>query len=113
MPFLHLPVQSGSDRVLTAMNRRHSAADYRRTVDNLRDARPDLALSSDFIVGYPGETGADFRATLDLVRNSPRITIPQIAESMKIEPNYLYRVMPKLVSDGQVRREGQGWHPAG
>jgi tRNA-2-methylthio-N6-dimethylallyladenosine synthase len=66
MPFLHLPVQSGSDRVLAAMNRRHSADDYRRTVDRLRAARPDLALSSDFIVGYPGETDADFRATLKL-----------------------------------------------
>jgi tRNA-2-methylthio-N6-dimethylallyladenosine synthase len=69
MPFLHLPVQSGSDRVLTAMNRRHSAADYLRLVEKLRDARPDLALSSDFIIGHPGETEADFRATLDLVRS--------------------------------------------
>jgi hypothetical protein len=50
---------------------------------------------------------------LELVRNQPGITIPQIAESLKIEPNYLYRVMPKLVADGQVTREGQGWHPAG
>jgi DNA-binding MarR family transcriptional regulator len=50
---------------------------------------------------------------LELVRNKPGITIPQIAESLKIEPNYLYRVMPKLVSDGQVKRDGQGWHPAG
>jgi hypothetical protein len=49
---------------------------------------------------------------LELVRNQPGITIPQIAENLKIEPNYLYRVMPKLVSEGQVRREGQGWHPA-
>ncbi len=48
---------------------------------------------------------------LDLVRSQPGITIPQIAESLKIEPNYLYRVMPKLVAEGQVRREGQGWHP--
>ena len=61
MPFLHLPVQSGSDRVLAAMNRRHTAADYRRTVERLRAARPDLALSSDFIVGFPGESDADFR----------------------------------------------------
>ncbi len=60
MPFLHLPVQSGSDRILTAMNRRHSAGDYRRAVERLRAARPDLALSSDFIVGFPGETDADF-----------------------------------------------------
>jgi tRNA-2-methylthio-N6-dimethylallyladenosine synthase len=67
MPFLHLPVQSGSDRVLAAMNRKHTAADYLRLVERLRAARPDLALSSDFIVGHPGETDADFRATLDLV----------------------------------------------
>ncbi len=50
---------------------------------------------------------------LELVRSRPGITIPQIAEELKIEPNYLYRVMPKLVSDGQVKRDGQGWHPAG
>ena len=68
MPFLHLPVQSGSDRVLAAMNRRHTADDYLRLIDRLRVARPDLALSSDFIVGHPGETDADFAATLALVR---------------------------------------------
>jgi tRNA-2-methylthio-N6-dimethylallyladenosine synthase len=67
MPFLHLPVQSGSDTVLEAMNRRHSADDYRRLVDRLRRARPDLALSSDFIVGFPGERDADFEATLKLI----------------------------------------------
>jgi tRNA-2-methylthio-N6-dimethylallyladenosine synthase len=68
MPFLHLPVQSGSDRILAAMNRGHRAADYRALVERLRRARPDLALSSDFIVGFPGETEADFEATLALVR---------------------------------------------
>ena len=68
MPFLHLPVQSGSDRVLAAMNRRHTTADYLRIIGRLRAARPDLALSSDFIVGHPGETDADFAATLALVR---------------------------------------------
>ena len=67
MPFLHLPVQSGSDRILAAMNRRHDVAFYRRLVDRLRAARPDLALSSDFIVGYPGETDADFADTLRLI----------------------------------------------
>jgi tRNA-2-methylthio-N6-dimethylallyladenosine synthase len=67
MPYLHLPVQSGSDRVLAAMNRRHRADDYRRLVDRLRSARPDLALSGDFIVGFPGETDADFEATMGLV----------------------------------------------
>ncbi len=68
MPFLHLPVQSGSDRMLAAMNRRHTAADFLHLVGRLRAARPDLALSSDFIVGHPGETRADFAATLALVR---------------------------------------------
>lgn len=67
MPYLHLPVQSGADRVLAAMNRRHTAGDYRRIVERLRDARPDLALSSDFIVGYPGETDREFADTLRLV----------------------------------------------
>ncbi len=67
MPFLHLPVQSGSDRILGLMNRRHTAADYLRLIERLRAARPDLALSSDFIVGHPGETEQDFRATLALV----------------------------------------------
>jgi tRNA-2-methylthio-N6-dimethylallyladenosine synthase len=68
MPFLHLPVQSGSDRVLAAMNRQHRVADFWTIVERLRAARPDLALSSDFIVGFPGETDADFDATLTLVR---------------------------------------------
>jgi tRNA-2-methylthio-N6-dimethylallyladenosine synthase len=67
MPFLHLPVQSGADAVLQAMNRRHTADDYRRIAQRLRAARPDLALSSDFIVGFPGETERDFEATLALV----------------------------------------------
>ncbi|MGC1776312.1 MAG: tRNA (N6-isopentenyl adenosine(37)-C2)-methylthiotransferase MiaB [Xanthobacteraceae bacterium] len=67
MPQLHLPVQSGSDRVLAAMNRRHTRADYLDLVRRLRDARPDLALTSDFIVGFPGETAGDFAATLDLI----------------------------------------------
>ena len=65
---LHLPVQSGSDRVLAAMNRKHTRDDYLRLVDRLRDVRPDLAMASDFIVGHPGETDADAEATLDLIR---------------------------------------------
>jgi len=69
MPFLHLPVQSGSDDVLQAMNRKHSADDYRHTLDKIRKARPDMAFSSDFIVGFPGETDKDFEATLSLVRD--------------------------------------------
>jgi tRNA-2-methylthio-N6-dimethylallyladenosine synthase len=67
MPYLHLPVQSGSDCILKAMNRKHTAEDYIRLIERIRAARPDLALSGDFIVGFPGETEADFRATLDLV----------------------------------------------
>jgi tRNA-2-methylthio-N6-dimethylallyladenosine synthase len=69
MPYLHLPVQSGSDAVLEAMNRRHSADDYRRLVERIRSACPDIALTSDFIVGFPGEGDADFEATLTLVRD--------------------------------------------
>ena len=69
MPFLHLPVQSGSDRILQAMNRKHTADEYRAVEQKLRAARPDLALSSDFIVGHPGETEADFEATMQLVRD--------------------------------------------
>jgi tRNA-2-methylthio-N6-dimethylallyladenosine synthase len=69
MPYLHLPVQSGSDRILEAMNRKHTADDYRAIVARLRAARPDLALSSDFIVGFPGETDEDFEATMQLVRD--------------------------------------------
>ena len=68
MPFLHLPVQSGADRVLQAMNRGHSVAEYRGLIDRLREARADLGLSSDFIVGFPGETEAEFEATLKLAR---------------------------------------------
>ena len=100
MPFLHLPVQSGSDRVLEAMNRRHTVADYRRTIDRLRDARPDIALSSDFIAGHPGETEQDHQQSLALIREigfasafsfkySPRPGTPaagaplQIAEDIK------------------------------
>ncbi len=95
MPFLHLPVQSGSNLVLRAMNRRHTADDYRRTVEKLRRARPDLALSSDFIVGFPGESAADFRDTLDLVREigfaqafsfkySPRPGTPAASEADQV-----------------------------
>ena len=91
MPYLHLPAQSGSDRILRAMNRQHSTADYLRTVDKLRAARPGLALSSDFIVGFPGETDQDFADTLRLVRSvgyaqaysfkySPRPGTPAAAE---------------------------------
>jgi tRNA-2-methylthio-N6-dimethylallyladenosine synthase len=102
MPQMHLPVQSGSDRVLNAMNRRHTRADYLRIVNRLRDARPDLALTSDFIVGFPGETDSDFADTLTLIsevgfsgafsfKYSPRPGTPgaemkdQVAEEIKTE----------------------------
>ena len=68
MPYLHLPVQSGSDRILKAMNRRHTAAEYLRLIERIKDARPDMALSGDFIVGFPGETDQDFEDTLAVIR---------------------------------------------
>ncbi len=69
MPYLHLPVQSGSDRILKAMNRRHKADEYVRLIERIRGVRPDLALSGDFIVGFPGETDQDFEDTMQLVRD--------------------------------------------
>jgi tRNA-2-methylthio-N6-dimethylallyladenosine synthase len=102
MPYLHLPVQSGSDRMLTAMNRRHTADEYRHIIGKVRSARPDIALSTDIIVGFPGETDDDFQATLDLVagigyaqsfsfKYSPRPGTPaanlddQLSEEVKTE----------------------------
>lgn len=69
MPYLHLPVQSGSDRILKAMNRKHTAADYMALIERIKTARPDMALSGDFIVGFPGETDADFEDTLKIIRD--------------------------------------------
>ena len=102
MPYLHLPVQSGADRILAAMNRRHTIGDYLSLVDRLRWARSDLALSTDIIVGFPGETEADFQASLDIVERvgfaqaytfkysarpgTPAATMPgQVAEDVKID----------------------------
>jgi len=82
MPFLHLPVQSGSDRILKAMNRQHTVEDYLHLVGRIRTARPDIALSSDFIVGFPGETDKDFEATMALIRE---VTFAQ-AFSFKYSP---------------------------
>ncbi|MEQ1610303.1 MAG: tRNA (N6-isopentenyl adenosine(37)-C2)-methylthiotransferase MiaB [Hyphomonadaceae bacterium] len=95
-PFLHLPVQSGSDRILKVMNRQHTAADYLRIVERVRAARPDIALASDFIVGFPGESDADFEATLQLVRDvgfaqafsfkySPRPGTPAAGMQLQVE----------------------------
>ncbi len=106
MPFLHLPVQSGSDRMLAAMNRRHTADDYRRLVDRLRAARPDLALSSDFIVGHPGETDADHAATMALVRE---VGFAQ-AFSFKYSPR---PGTPAAGAPGQVPEAGEGCPAAG
>jgi tRNA-2-methylthio-N6-dimethylallyladenosine synthase len=101
MPFLHLPVQSGSDKILAAMNRRHTAEHYLGLVARIRSRRPDIALSSDFIVGFPGESDADFEATLALVRavgfaqsysfkysprpGTPAAALRQIPEAVKDE----------------------------
>ena len=102
MPYLHLPLQSGSDRILAAMNRRHSRADYLRLLDRLRRAREDIALSSDFIIGFPGESERDFLDTLQVVEDvgfagaysfkySPRPGTPaaamadQVSEPVKTE----------------------------
>lgn len=70
MPYLHLPVQSGSDRILKAMNRKHTASSYRAVIDRVRAARGDMAISGDFIVGFPGESDADFEATLQIIRDT-------------------------------------------
>ncbi|HEU0070627.1 MAG TPA: tRNA (N6-isopentenyl adenosine(37)-C2)-methylthiotransferase MiaB [Alphaproteobacteria bacterium] len=97
MPFLHLPVQSGSDEVLKAMNRKYKADDFRRIVERLRKNRPDLALSSDFIVGFPGESDADFEATMQLVRE----TTFALAYSFKYSrrPGTPASVIPKQLNE--------------
>ena len=117
MPYLHLPVQSGSDRILKAMNRKHTRDDYFRYIEAIRAVRPDLALSGDFIIGFPGEEEADVLATLDLVEKvgyaqafsfkySPRPGTPasslgaQVAEEVKSER--LQRLQ-QLLSAQQLR----------
>ena len=102
MPYLHLPVQSGSDRILKAMNRAHTAQSYVRLIERVRAARPDIAISGDFIVGFPGERDSDFEATLSLIREvgyatafsfkysrrpgTPAAAMPgQVAEAVKDE----------------------------
>jgi tRNA-2-methylthio-N6-dimethylallyladenosine synthase len=82
MPYLHLPVQSGSDRILAAMNRRHTAADYLRLVERIRAARPDIALASDYIVGFPGESDEDFADTLSIFAEAGHVA----AYSFKYSP---------------------------
>lgn len=107
MPYLHLPVQSGSDPILKAMNRRHTRAQYLDLVAAFRNARADLALSSDFIVGFPGETDADFDATMDLVaavsyaqafsfKYSPRPGTPAAAEESQVDEDIKARRLARL-----------------
>jgi tRNA-2-methylthio-N6-dimethylallyladenosine synthase len=107
MPYLHLPVQSGSDRILRAMNRSHSTETYLRILDRMRAARPDIALSGDFIVGFPGETEEDFEATLSLVdevgyasaysfKYSPRPGTPAAAMEDQIPRNVMEDRLARL-----------------
>ena len=101
MPYLHLPLQSGSDRVLSAMNRRHGRDDYLAIIERVRDARPDIAISSDFIVGFPGESEEDFVATIEIVERvgfaqaysfkysprpgTPAASLEQVPDAVKIK----------------------------
>jgi len=107
MPFLHLPVQAGSDRILKAMNRAHDVASYLRLIDRVRAARPDIAISSDYIVGFPGETDADFEATLAVVREvghaqafsfkySPRPGTPAATMDDQIAPDVMDERLQRL-----------------
>ena len=98
MPFLHLPVQAGNDRVLKAMNRSHTVESYLKILDRVRTARPDIALSGDFIVGFPGETEAEFQDTLDLVATVGHAQ----AFSFKYSPR---PGTPAATMDGQVAAE--------
>ncbi len=125
MPYLHLPVQSGSDRILKAMNRKHTAQDYLALIARIRDARPDLLLSGDFIVGFPGETDEDFAQTMDLVRKvnygqaysfkysarpgtpaAERVDVaPEIADARLQELQALLTEQQRAAQDGMVGRE--------
>ena len=115
MPFLHLPVQSGSDKILRAMNRKHTRAEYLSIIDHLRQARPDIAFSSDFIVGFPGENDADFEDTLALIKAvgyaqaysfaySPRPGTPAALEPLQVPEDIkrerLHRLQA-LIGEGQ------------
>jgi tRNA-2-methylthio-N6-dimethylallyladenosine synthase len=98
MPYLHLPVQSGSDRILKAMNRSHTRESYLRLIEQVRTARPDIALSGDFIVGFPGETDDEFEETLNIVRQ----TAYSAAFSFKYSPR---PGTPAADMDGQIAPE--------
>ena len=117
MPFLHLPVQSGSNRILEAMNRRHTVEYYKQQIQSLRKARPDIAISSDFIVGYPGETDSDFEKTLELVEDigfaqsfsfkySPRPGTPA-AEDKDSVPEVLKGIRLKVLQKALTKSQTQ------
>jgi len=122
MPYLHLPVQSGSDRILKAMNRGHTAEHYLRLIERVRAARPDIAISGDFIVGFPGERDSDFEATMNLVREvgyasafsfkysrrpgTPASAMPgQVPDEVKDER--LARLQALLIEQQQAFNNGQ------
>jgi tRNA-2-methylthio-N6-dimethylallyladenosine synthase len=117
MPFLHLPVQSGSDRMLRAMNRGHTADDFLRVVDQLREARPDLALSSDFIAGHPGESEDDHAATLRLIERvgfaqaysfkySPRPGTPAASADLQVDEAVKDRRLQEIQALLRAQQDG-------
>ncbi|HEU0043013.1 tRNA (N6-isopentenyl adenosine(37)-C2)-methylthiotransferase MiaB [Sphingomonas sp.] len=121
MPFLHLPVQAGSDRVLRAMNRSHTRDSYLRLLDRIRAARPDIALSGDFIVGFPGETEAEFAETLSLVdavgyaqafsfKYSPRPGTPAATMADQVAPEVMDDRLQRLQT--ALNRDQQGFNAA-
>ena len=121
MPYLHLPVQSGNDRVLKAMNRSHTAESYLRLLERFRAARPDLALSGDFIVGFPGETDAEFEDTLKIVdqvryaqaysfKYSPRPGTPAATMENQVEPDVMDERLQRLQT--ALRRDQQAFNEA-
>lgn len=124
MPFLHLPIQSGSNSVLKGMNRKHTRQDYFKIIEKLRAARPDMGLSSDFIVGFPGETDRDFEDTMDLVRKigftqcysfkySPRPGTPAADAKIQVEESVKdtrLAELQKLLTEQQIEfnKKGEG-----
>lgn len=124
MPFLHLPIQSGSNNVLKGMNRKHTRQDYFKIIEKLRAARPDMGLSSDFIVGFPGETDKDFEDTMDLVRKigftqcysfkySPRPGTPAADAKIQVEESVKdtrLAELQKLLTEQQIEfnKKGEG-----
>jgi len=121
MPYLHLPVQSGNDRILKAMNRSHTAESYLKLLDRFRAARPDLALSGDFIVGFPGETDAEFEDTLKIVdevryaqaysfKYSPRPGTPAATMDNQVPLEVMDERLQRL--QASLRRDQQAFNDA-